>query len=1017
MPSIIDQSTALNEQKTFWDGFFQSIKGGWKGVRDYIKNFFFDWLLKQLSQQFTMNVLVTGGGGVNGIASAVGNLFGGGGGLLGGVGSAMGSVSGLLGFGSGGGILGSIAAGTNLAVTGLLGGGLSGLAGGIGTAVSAGLLPALGALGPIVGGLVAVLSSLGVFTRNNGFKIDNNLTSVGNPSSHFKPNAISPFDISGRGTDSPEIQAALKPFVTAIQAIDALLANNLLGADTLAAVRANINRINNESSWRNLDAAGIEAGSKEFLIKRYGAIFDEVDAKLAASIRGFTGTADELLKFIGSTVGVMQTLQTNALLFKQVIGETISLGQLSALSKEGESLADTLTRVVNAFTLTSEIASIMGKGADAFGAVGLASLEARERLVTLAGGLQALSTGVSFYVEKFFTDEERLALARKNAQATVDQGFAALNLAVPQSRDAFRSLIDGIDLTTQAGQALLVALLKLAPSLDLLLPGVTQRTQSPYDPSLAGENIQIMGRNGIPITKPREPEHVAATDAYLNAFYTAAERAAMKLAADAKLVNDTFASYDRQVPTTMAGFRQLLEGIDRSTEAGERFYQVIMSLAPAFANVNATTVAVDRTDQYLNEFFTEQERRAMALAASGKTVNEGFAALGLTAPTTRAEFRRIVEGLDLTTEAGRRTWNALIALVPAFADITAAAQELINLGVSVGAVLDAGTQTAAARLAQLFAIIDSTGESTSVKLQRKLSAASALAAELDASYRAQVRLRGGLVDADALATRAARDAVLAQQATLAGDLALLVSLQAQYGSYADQMFTLEKWRQDQIAIANGSAAQLLLIEQSYTERRNAILAGGVATGLNSLSTQLRDWLNNLLLSDQLSTLTPEQRLAEAQRQYDAALTGTDAGAITSAADAYLREARSFYASGDAYSAIFSGVIAAITGRASAPVVLTGTATGGATASAATSSAAALASASASTATAAATSAIAAAEATTLAINQAKDVIAEMIAQSKNAITTEAATTRAADVANTSRVVAAVSDRSTSRVLL
>lgn len=82
--------------------------------------------------------------------------------------------------------------------------------------------------------------------------------------------------------------------------------------------------------------------------------------------------------------------------------------------------------------------------------------------------------------------------------------------------------------------------------------------------------------------------------------------------------------------------------------------------------------------------------------------------------------------------------------------------------------------------------------------------------------------------------------------------------------------------------------------------------------LRSALREVGDYAKSLSLSD-LSPLTNAQRLAEASGQFDA-LSGQsragDVGAlgkISGAADAYLREARSYYASGSAYSAIFSTV--------------------------------------------------------------------------------------------------------------
>lgn len=80
--------------------------------------------------------------------------------------------------------------------------------------------------------------------------------------------------------------------------------------------------------------------------------------------------------------------------------------------------------------------------------------------------------------------------------------------------------------------------------------------------------------------------------------------------------------------------------------------------------------------------------------------------------------------------------------------------------------------------------------------------------------------------------------------------------------------------------------------------------------------RVSDWLNSILLSD-LSVLTPEQRLAEAQAQFDALVAlalGGDAdaaAALPAAATALLQEARGFYSSTDQYQSIFESTMAAM----------------------------------------------------------------------------------------------------------
>lgn len=74
---------------------------------------------------------------------------------------------------------------------------------------------------------------------------------------------------------------------------------------------------------------------------------------------------------------------------------------------------------------------------------------------------------------------------------------------------------------------------------------------------------------------------------------------------------------------------------------------------------------------FAENFLTQAER----MAPIQRAVTAELARLGLSSVTTRDEFKNIVMGLDTSTAAGAEMYSALMALAPAFAAITDAAQE------------------------------------------------------------------------------------------------------------------------------------------------------------------------------------------------------------------------------------------------------------------------------------------------------------------------------------------------------
>lgn len=896
--AVVDQRAELTKNQQFWDGFFQSLKGGWKGVRDYVKNFFFDWLLKQLSQQFTMNIAVGASGGAGGgLSGILGALLGGGSGGASAGGGLSGILGSLLGGGGGGGILGSLL-GSMPFVAGAgpiaAGTGLAGMVANMGFQGLATSIAQFANFIPVIGPFIALAGALlpGLLKNKEGlwFDFGQNMANKQPGHKNYFDTALGvPIQLGGEGSVKDiapwkaQMQNLAQNFVDIFGQTLAEKAKTALGNWTGFSERGRGTEYTNGQEY----AAALATESKDVMAEYFSRVFSVVDERLAATISAWTGTTEELTKYIQGILGVQQSLTQQAPLLKAIIGETINLSQVVDLQREGEALSDTFSRILNAFSITNSIAEAMGKGADAFGVVGIKSLEARERLIALSGGLQALTGNMTTYLEQFFTKEERVAMQQKLAMQQVEAGFSALGIAVPTSREAFRALVQGIDLTTVAGQELFAALIKIAPAFATAVPA----------------------KDGA-----------------------------------------------------------------------------------------AATEAVERSTEYLNNFFTEAERAAMQLAESGKAVDDAFALLGLSVPKTRDEFRALIESQDLTTESGRKTYNALMAIVGAFANVTeksAAATVAIN---AVSAAQYAQTMqyqsqlksATSNRITSVFGVIDSTVEGATAQLSAKKSFLTNWLAELKANHDPAYTW----ADISEVEAAIARINKLQDVLTRAGIGA---------PSYADALFSLRQEYENQVRAAQGNADLLAIIEANYQKQRAEILNGGVSSGLDTLKSTLRAWLNSLALNNQLTTLTPLQRLEEARSQYEAAITSRDAGKITSAADAYLREARDYFASGAGYNQIFAMVRAQVNTLANGGTVYVAPAVS--TSSSANSGNAANA---ATVATAAATAATAAADATAAAVREAKDVLANIMATVNHTIVDESAAQRAADVANTTRIVDAVS---------
>ena len=126
-----------------------------------------------------------------------------------------------------------------------------------------------------------------------------------------------------------------------------------------------------------------------------------------------------------------------------------------------EELSATLQRVAGNYAGVDAALQMIGRTSqDAFGAVGVATIGARENLIKLAGSLDSLSSGTSFFAENFLTEAEQMA----PVLSTVADTLGKLGMASTTTMDDYKKKVLGLNLASAADQELYIKLLALAPA-------------------------------------------------------------------------------------------------------------------------------------------------------------------------------------------------------------------------------------------------------------------------------------------------------------------------------------------------------------------------------------------------------------------------------------------------------------------------------------------------------------------------------------------------------------------------
>jgi hypothetical protein len=143
---------------------------------------------------------------------------------------------------------------------------------------------------------------------------------------------------------------------------------------------------------------------------------------------------------------------------------------ITALSKSGEGASTTLVRLANSLTVTNSWLSMLRMR---LLQINLSGAAAAASLADAFGGLDKLAEASKTYYDAYFTDAEKAADGTREMSAAL----SAVNLALPESKQAYRALADSLDLNTTAGLQAYAVLLALAPAFDVVAQAATVMAQ------------------------------------------------------------------------------------------------------------------------------------------------------------------------------------------------------------------------------------------------------------------------------------------------------------------------------------------------------------------------------------------------------------------------------------------------------------------------------------------------------------------------------------------------------------
>jgi lambda family phage tail tape measure protein len=359
----------------------------------------------------------------------------------------------------------------------------------------------------------------------------------------------------------------------------------------------------------------------------------------------------------------------------------------------------------------------------------------------------------------------------------------------------------------------------------------------------------------------------ANINTYYDKFFSDTEKTSDALAA----VQKQFSDMDVSLPGTRDAYRDMVSAIDLTTESGQQLFLKLTAAAGAAAS--AYDILEARQATYYTGFYSEAENTARSVAS----ITAEFKKANVTLPDTRAGYRKMVEGIDQTTESGKKLYETLMAL-SADADTFYKAQEQTAAAAQATAMTAVSTAMSALQRAvdaQKTALTNAYNDQVSVlndsasSLSTSISGLTSIGNSLDAALKS---LNGTsdtavkMLRSQAEATLQSALATARSGGSLSGFSGLTDALSTVSDNNTDLYSSLEDFNRDQGRTAN-VVAELNAINgvQLTTEQK----------ALEAVQDQLK--LLKLTYDAQIKEL--DDSLAQAQAQIDA-LNGVDTSVIS-----------------------------------------------------------------------------------------------------------------------------------------
>jgi len=274
--------------------------------------------------------------------------------------------------------------------------------------------------------------------------------------------------------------------------------------------------------------------------------------------------------------------------------------QLGDFNDSLEDTANEIGKAVAEFQALQQIVTNFDALGVSLGATDEAAIAAAKHMAEAAGGVSQLASAQAYYAQNVLSDTDRLTAAYQNVQKPISDFNSAMGLSGDSTittTNQLKAFVDGLDLTTSAGQDAYVAALQAAPAIVMASDALGKLTAAGKELDGLADTFRALGES---IGSTSDAARKAVSDladlaggtsklsslqsSFQANFFSEAERYSQ--AEDAITAwNESVGLAGDAAIRSKDQLRSYIQSLDLTTEAGRKAYISAMEMADTFVAV------------------------------------------------------------------------------------------------------------------------------------------------------------------------------------------------------------------------------------------------------------------------------------------------------------------------------------------------------------------------------------------------------------------------------------------------